>query len=87
MEKYVLIEVLEREISVPEFFDSKEEAHTKMCEYVAEAMDLTVAEVVESYLAGVELCDNACVLEDMAYCDRHGNNYDWKIFTVSIDDG
>ena len=34
--KYMLIEVMEREISEPEYFDTHDAAHDEMCRRVAE---------------------------------------------------
>ena len=56
--KYMLIEVMEREISEPEYFDTHDAAHDEMCRRVAE------------------------VYEDIAWAERYGKNYDWKIFAV-----
>ena len=50
--KYMLIEVIERDISVPEFFDTWEDAHSAMCEKVAEVKGVQVEEIKESYLSG-----------------------------------
>ena len=78
--KYVLIEAIEREISTPSYYDSHENAHREMCLRFAEVMDDTIEAVTESYLEGEEYDDNAVILYDSAYCERHGNNFDWKIF-------
>ena len=80
--KYMLIEVIERDISVPEFFDAWEDAHNAMCEKVAEVKGVQVEEIKESYLSGEEYEEDTCVLEDSAWSERHGNNFDWKIFGV-----
>lgn len=39
-------------------------------------------EVKESYLEGEDLNDNAVVLDDIAWAERYGKNFDWKIFAV-----
>lgn len=80
--KYMLIEAIERDISVPEFFDAWEDAHNAMCEKVAEVKGVQVEEIKESYLAGEEYEEDTCVLENSAWAERHGNNFDWKIFSV-----
>ena len=38
--KYMLIEVMEREISEPEYFDTHDAAHDEMCRRVAEVYDI-----------------------------------------------
>lgn len=80
--KYMLIEVMEREISEPEYFDTHDAAHDEMCRRVAEVYDISIDEVKESYLEGEDLNENAVVLEDIAWAERYGKNYDWKIFAV-----
>lgn len=64
--KYMLIEVMEREISEPEYFDTHDAAHDEMCRRVAEVYDISPDEVKESYLEGEDLNDNAVVLDDIA---------------------
>ena len=64
--KYMLIEVMEREISEPEYFDTHDAAHDEMCRRVAEVYDISPDEVKESYLEGEDLNENAVVLEDIA---------------------
>lgn len=78
--KYILIEVQEREINTPDVFGSHEEAHDEMCARVAEALDVPVADIKESYLSGEEYNENTVVTTSSAWTERHGNNYDWKIF-------
>jgi hypothetical protein len=80
--KYMLIEVMEREISEPEYFDTHDAAHDEMCRRVAEVYDISPDEVKESYLEGEDLNDNAVVLDDIAWAERYGKNFDWKIFAV-----
>lgn len=36
-------------------------------------------------LEGEELMENAVVLEDIAWAERYGKNFDWKIFALSED--
>ena len=50
--KYMMIEVMEREISEPEYFDTHDAAHDEMCRRVAEVYDISPDEVKESYLEG-----------------------------------
>lgn len=70
--KYMLIEVMEREISEPEYFDTHDAAHDEMCRRVAEVYDISPDE-------------NAVVLEDIAWAERYGKNFDWKIFAIERD--
>ena len=81
--KYLLIEVIEREVSEPEFFNTWDAAHTEMCKRVAEAYGLTQEEVCDAYMRGEELDDAYTVLEYEAWGERYGKNFDWKIFEVS----
>lgn len=83
--KYMLIEVMEREISEPEYFDTHDAAHDEMCRRVAEVYDISPDEVKESYLEGEDLNENAVVLEDIAWAERYGKNFDWKIFAIERD--
>lgn len=80
--KYVLICVSERDICEPEFFDSMEEAHAEMCQQLADVYGVPVEEINESYLSGEEYDGQTCVNEDSAWGERHGNNFDWKIFNI-----
>lgn len=59
-----------------------EDAHSAMCEKVAEVKGVQVEEIKESYLSGEEYEEDTCVLENSAWSERHGNNFDWKIFGV-----
>lgn len=81
--KYLLVEVIERDISTPEFFETHDDAHDRMCEYVAEVVDASKEDIKESYLEGVDFNDTTCVIENAAWTERHGNNFDWKIFLVN----
>lgn len=78
--KYLLVEVMERDISAPIFFDTHEEAHSEMCQRVADVLGVDKAEIVESYLSGEDYNDQTCVIENAAWTERFGNNFDWKIF-------
>lgn len=83
LQGYLLIEVIEREISAPEIYDTHEAAHDRMCELIAEATGHPVTHIKESYLEGVEFDESTCVLEDCAWTERYGANYDWKIFSIN----
>lgn len=91
MEKYILIEVIDREISEPYICDTLEDAHLKMCECIAEAYDVPVSEIRESYLNSEEyntdcyINANCCILETSAWItDLHHKNYDYSIFKVNL---
>lgn len=80
--KFVLVEVIERDISTPEFFNTKEEAYTCMADRIAEVLGENGEEVKEKILNN-ELMEDCYFNNDMAYIsDYHGNNYDWKIFEI-----
>lgn len=85
--KYVLIEVIEREISVPEFFPTYKAAHKAMMKKFKEAMglddeDLAEAEPVERVDGGFKIDDDCCFTQWNAYGEHHGQNFDWQIFEV-----
>ena len=81
--KYLLVEVMERDFSAPIFFDTHEEAHSEMCQCVADVLGVGKEEIVESYLSGDDYDDYTCVIEDAAWTERYGNNFDWKIFKLN----
>lgn len=65
--KYVLIEVIERYISTPEFFDTFEKAHRRM----------------EERFTDTDQLDNGELGEWEAYCENaNHDNCDWKIFEI-----
>lgn len=70
MKKFVLIEVIEREISIPHFFDTHEEAYQQMKEFYNEA--------------GGEYAEEGEIWKDFAWLNSHHNNFDWKIFEVEV---
>lgn len=79
--EYLLIECREREISTPAAFGTHKEAHDEMCKWVAAVLGVGIEGVIESYLAGVEYASDTCICRDNAWTERHGQNFDWKIFT------
>lgn len=85
--KYFLIEVIERDISTPELFDTFDDALDRMCEYIAEVCDVPKEDIKESYLQGEEFNSNTCVTGDVAWIERHGVNFDWKIFKFEEETG
>lgn len=80
--KYMLIEVVERKIADPEYFDTHDTAHDEMCRRVAEVCAVSLDEVKASYVEDEDLNGCAGVLEDTAWAERFGENYDWRIFAV-----
>ena len=80
--KYLLIEVIERDISTPEIFDTHRDAHDRMCEYVAEVLDVSRDKVKDAYLNELDINGQTCVRKNEAWTTRRGNNFDWKIFEV-----
>jgi len=83
--KFVLIEVQEREICTPEFFDTQKEAFDEMCSRFAEAMGTTVEDAVSEYY--IPECEDeaSCIMTTRAWTERYGNNFDWRIFEMSTD--
>lgn len=74
--KYVLIEVIEREISTPEFFDTFEEAHAKMEQYYNEAAqcdddDFNIEDTNGELGKWDAWCENA-----------NHDNCDWRIYKI-----
>lgn len=67
MKKYVLVEVIEREISTPEFFDTYEDAYKKMKKYYNEAN---------------KYAEDGDISEDCAWVNVHHDNFDWRIFEL-----
>ena len=83
--KYVLIEVVDRDISKPEFFDSFEAAHYRMCELVAKAADVSIDDISdENKLYGM-LGIDAHISRYHAWCDDVAQR-DWSIFDVDEDE-
>ena len=72
--RFILIEVIEREISPPEFFDTYKEAYCRMEKYYHEAADAGCGEDDEP--------DGELNQWD-AWCENFNHdNCDWKIFEV-----
>lgn len=80
--KYLLVEVIERDISTPEFFDTHKDAYDKMCEYVAEVLYIHVDYLKYNLNNFGEFDDMTCVRKNEAWTERNGINFDWKIFEV-----
>ena len=79
MEKnYILVECIDREINLPEFFESEEQAYNVMAQRMADILKIQV-EDIETY-------DDydICISKSCAWIsDYHHLNYDWKIFRVN----
>ena len=79
MEKnYILIECIDREINLPEFFETEEQAYNAMAQRMADILKIQV-EDIETY-------DDydICISKSCAWItDYHHLNYDWKIFRVN----
>lgn len=79
---YLLVEVIERDIGTPEFFDTHKEAHDRMCEYVAQVLGVSVEYLKDNLNEFGDFDWSTNVNKSSAYAQRHGNNFDWKIFEV-----
>lgn len=76
MDRWVLVEVIEREISIPAFFGRREEAIAEMRRRFAEVLGVEPRE-----LAGIEYdVGDTFIGEVHAYTEKHGQNFDWRIF-------
>ena len=82
MEKnYILVECIDREINLPEFFETEEQAYNVMAQRMADILKIQV-EDIETY-------DDydICISKSCAWItDYHHLNYDWKIFKVNDDE-
>ena len=82
MEKnYVLVECIEREINLPEFFETEEQAYNVMAQRMADILKVQVEDI--------ETCDDydIGISKSCAWIsDYHHLNYDWKIFKVNDDE-
>lgn len=77
--RFVLVEVIEREISVPKFFDSFEAAHDRMEQYYKQAAGAGNEDAEDFDPDDLDGELN----EWDAYCEnRNHDNCDWKIFQL-----
>lgn len=84
--KYVLIEVIDRDISKPEFFDSFEAAHYRMCELVVKVADyVSIEDVLGAYNSDGMLGIDTYIGRYNAWCD-HDMWRDWSIFAIDEDE-
>ena len=78
---YVLIECIEREINLPEFFETEEQAYNVMAQRMEDILKVQVEDI--------ETCDDydIGISKSCAWIsDYHHLNYDWKIFKVNDDE-
>ena len=78
---YVLVECIEREINLPEFFETEEQAYNVMAQRMADILKVQVEDI--------ETCDDydIGISKSCAWIsDYHHLNYDWKIFKVNDDE-
>ena len=75
---YILVECIEREINLPEFFETEEQAYNAMAQRMADILKIQV-EDIETY-DDYDICiSKSCDW----ITDYHHINYDWKIFRVN----
>lgn len=86
MKEFVLIEVVERGISAPVFFDSFDLAHDEMCERISEVCEASKNEIECAYQDGGDFDDYTYVSDFEAWTEKYGMNFDWKIFEVAKPD-
>lgn len=94
-DRFLLLEVIERDIQEPVSFPSREEAHAAMIKQLKDVMGLTDediqnADICESPIidtkTGKSCCTTMCIDDETyfgnwhASCERCGQNYDWRIF-------
>ena len=78
---YILVECIEREINLPEFFETEEQAYNDMAQIMADILGIQV-EDIETYDG-----DEVGISKSCAWItDYHHLNYDWKIFKVNDDE-
>ena len=82
MEKnYILVECIEREINLPEFFETEEQAYNVMAQRMADILKIRV-EDIETYDDSDIGISKSCAW----ITDYHHLKYDWKIFKVESSD-
>ena len=86
MKEFVLIEVVERGISAPVFFDSFDLAHDKMCERISTVLNVSKDEIECAYQDDRDFDDYTYVSDFEAWTEKYGMNFDWKIFEVAKPD-
>lgn len=78
---YVLVECIEREINLPEFFETEEQAYNVMAQRMADVLKIQV-EYIEFYGEHEVGISKSCAW----ITDYHHLNYDWKIFKIESSD-
>lgn len=79
----MLIQCVERDMNEPQFFETHEQAHDVMCSQLADVMGIDVEEVKTAYEENEDYEDGVGVTTNMAWAERFGNCYDWKIFNLA----
>ena len=78
---YMLIEVIERSIHEPKFFDTYQEAFDEMAGRMAQAMGMDVSALIDEYYDADDY--DAGISENVAFCEnRNHENCDWRICEV-----
>lgn len=82
--KYVLIEVKERDISKPEFFDTEAEVVDVMQNRMAKVLGVSKKSIKRLLKKGsyMDAEGDVGISLDSAWCERYGNNFDWRIFKI-----
>ena len=78
---YILVECIEREINLPEFFETEEQAYNVMAQRMADILSIQVDDI-ETYDDSDIGISKSCAW----ISDYHHLNYDWKIFKVNDDE-
>ena len=76
---YVLIEVIDRDISSPSYFHTHKAAHDEMCERLSQVIGCPLESIIEAYVGDGEYDSETHIGEDIAYTSN-GGIYDWAIF-------
>lgn len=88
--KFIVSEVIERDISEPAIFSTLEGAQQDMAEKISEAFDVDKDAVLEQILQAEKYPGDVIEDddEDFSFCgreafgERHGQNYDWAIHEI-----
>lgn len=78
---YILVECIDREINLPEFFETEEQAYNVMAQRMADILGIQVDEI-ETY----DDCNIGISKSCARITDYHHLNYDWKIFKIESSD-
>lgn len=83
--RYLLCEVIERDMTKPVAFDARDDAVQAMLGYIREAIGLSETDL-EACLREDGIYDlpdgEADVAAGTAYATYHNQNYDWQIFEM-----